>query len=99
MARRGPGRGAAGRAVKEVDGYYAPLEKLLSLLRMQGSMDEFMERWLRSAAAELKPEWDVPRSRNPYVEYMIQILEAQDRARDRITEYLVRPWWRRMFGG
>jgi hypothetical protein len=84
---------------EELEGYYSPLEKLLSLLRMEGSMDEFMERWLRRGVSELKPEWNIPRSRNPYVEYLDQVLEAQDRVRDRITEYLARPWWRRMFGG
>lgn len=83
---------------EELEGYYSPLEKLLSLLRMEGSMDEFMERWLRAGISELKPEWDVARSRNPYVEYLDRVLEAQDRVRDRITEHLARPWWRRIFG-
>ncbi len=54
-------------------------------------MDVFMERWLRAGVSELKPEWNLPRSRNPYVEYL-------DRVRDRITEYLARPWWRTTFG-
>lgn len=60
---------------------------------MQGSMDEFLERWLRSSVAEMRADLDVARSRNPYLEYMIQVLDAQDRARDQITQRLARPWW------
>lgn len=83
---------------EELEGYYSPLEKLLSLLNMPGSMDEFMERWLRSTIAEMKPEWNVARARNPYLEYMVQVLETQNRTRDRITEQLTLPWWRTIFG-
>lgn len=83
---------------EELEGYYSSLEKLLSLLRMEGSMDEFMERWFRAGIAEMKPEWNVARSRNPYVEYLDRVLEEQDRVRDWITEYLALPWWRTIFG-
>jgi hypothetical protein len=79
--------------------YYAPLETLLTLVRFPSMTSDSSDRRLRGAIQEMKPEWSVAATRQPYREQLQKLLEAQGSTPPKLEEYLARPWWRRMFGG
>lgn len=82
----------------DLQAYYSPLETLLTLLTFSNAGSNAGNRWLRAAIAEDLGE--VPRPRDPYVEYMKKTLDAQDQVRTRVANHLSLPWWRtRMFVG
>jgi hypothetical protein len=72
--------------------YYAPLEMVLTLLRFQDPVSDAADRSFRGAVKEIKPDWDVAVTDNPYRERLEQMLAAQDTARDRIRGYLSVSW-------
>ena len=72
--------------------YYAPLETSRTLLRFQNVANDAADRGLRGAVKEMKPDWNVAATRNPYLEYLEQTLGAQDTARDVIRGYLSLSW-------
>jgi hypothetical protein len=74
--------------LEAVNGYYSPLETSLTLLRFPDAMSDSADRWLRGEIKQVKPEWDVAATENPYRDYLEQTLAAQDAARDRIKGYL-----------
>lgn len=75
--------------LEDLESYYAPLETLLTLLKFEGRLQETGERWLRAALSEKLGE-ELTRSRDPFTEYAIRMLEMQNRVREQITEYLDR---------
>lgn len=93
-------RGLQGRAAallpdeltKALLAYYAPLETSRTLLRFQDAVNDSADRGFRGAIKEMKPDWNVAATRNPYLEYLEQTLAAQDTARDRIRGYLALSW-------
>jgi hypothetical protein len=72
--------------------YYAPLETSRTLLRFQNVGMDSADKGLRGTIKEMKPDWTVAATRNPYLEYLEQTLAAEDTARDRIREYLSLSW-------
>lgn len=70
-----------------LQGYYSPLETLLTLLGFAGAGKEAAERNLRHIFAEDLGE-DFPRSRDLWIWYTRTTIEAQERAKDLIAEYL-----------
>lgn len=79
---------------EELHSYYAPLEKLLSSEPAAPNWPMWSSLGLRSIIPNPADE-----ERDPYAEYLQQVLEAQGKAHDRIAEYLACPWWRRLIGG
>ena len=76
-----------------MNGYYAPLQTLLTLLTLSNRSNERANRVLREAYTEMTGE-EVPANRNPWNEYLNATLEAQER--ERINVYLARPWDERL---
>lgn len=69
-----------------LEDYYTPLEILLTLLKFEGTNQSAGERWLRAALAEKLGEDRV--AQDPPVRYAMKALDAQERAREQVTEYL-----------
>jgi hypothetical protein len=78
-----------------LNGYYAPLQTLLTLLTFSNLSNERTNRVIREAYTEMTGK-EVPANRNPWNEYLDATLKAQDRARERINSYLARPWDQRL---
>jgi hypothetical protein len=78
-----------------LNGYYAPLQTMLTLLTFENLPNERTAREIRRVASEmLKREF--PATRNPWNEYLKATLEAQEQAQERINAYLARPWDERL---
>ena len=85
--------------------YYSAVQTLLTFLnfRRDKRMNQQMNLAIRNLYAEGLPEQDEVRGRlmrtDPYIDALSETLAAQDEARKRVDEYLVRrrPWWRRLF--
>jgi hypothetical protein len=75
--------------------YYSPLQTLLTLLQFDKSVSDRADRVLRKGAAELRPDWEVPATRNPYEDYRDKALKAQEEAKKLIKKYFELRWWRR----
>jgi hypothetical protein len=80
-----------------LDGYYAPLETLLTLVGFPNMVSDSFDRRLRGKFQELKPEWSVAATRQPYREQLEKLLAAQEHAPAKIQEYLDRPRWGPLF--
>lgn len=72
---------------KALNGYYSPLQNLLTLLTFRNRTNERTNREIRGKYAELTGK-EVPGSRNPFNEYLEKMLLAQDDAKNQITAYL-----------
>lgn len=70
-----------------LQGYYSPLETLLTLLGFADFGKEVAERNLRRIFAEELGE-DFPRSRDPWIWHARTTIEAQDLARQLIVDHL-----------
>ena len=82
--------------LKALDGYYRPLEILLTLLSFPNIQEERMERGIRKMLAEALGR-DFVRSEDPWGDYERLVLVTQDHAEARIREYLASPWWGSLF--
>ena len=80
-----------------LEAYYAPLENLLTLVRFPGAVSDSFDRTLRGHIQEIKPEWSIAATRQPYQQQLEKLLAAQDRAPMKIQEYLARPKWGSVF--
>lgn len=80
-----------------LDGYYSPLETLLTLASFTNMVGDSFDRTLRAQIQESKPEWSVAVTRNPYQEQLQQLLDAQECVPTKIEEYLARPRWGTLF--
>jgi hypothetical protein len=78
-----------------LNGYYTPLQTLLTLLTFSNLSSARTNRVIREAYTEMTGK-EVPANRNPWNEYLDATLQAQDRARERINSYLARPWDERL---
>jgi len=88
-----PGRTSPARNLTAaLNDYYSPLQKLLTLLSFPKHANDRRDRTLRAGVSELKPEKNVPVTRNPYEENLGKMLEAQDDALVQIDKYLSRSW-------
>jgi hypothetical protein len=74
-----------------LNGYYSPLQTLLTLLAFEKRINERTNREIRRAYAEMTGK-EVPATRNPWNEYLRATLDAQERARERIIKYLTLRW-------
>ncbi len=86
------------KLLKDLDDYYRPLEILLTLREFPNMENDRLERIHRKILGEVSGR-EFVRSQDHWGESEQAMLEAQDRARHRITQYWETPWWRRMFGG
>ena len=85
--------------------YYSAVQTLLTFLnfRRDKRKNQQMNIAIGNLYAERLPEQDEARDRlmrtDPYIDALSETLAAQDEARKRVDEYLVRrrPWWRRIF--
>ena len=94
------GRAAAllpGDLMAALDEYYSPLETLLSLVGFANMVRDSFDRTLRAEFQEMKPDWSVALTRNPYREQLEKLLAAQEHAPAKIQEYLDRPRWGPLF--
>jgi len=88
------GRAAAllpGDLMAALDEYYSPLETLLTLVGFTNMDSDSFDRTLRGEFQEMKPDWSVALTRNPYREQLEKLLGAQERTPAKIEEYLARP--------
>jgi hypothetical protein len=81
----------------ELDGYYSPLETLLTLAGFSDMASDSYSRTLLGKIEEGRPAWVLDDPRNPYKEQLCKFLDAQERTPARIEEYLTRPWWGLLF--
>jgi hypothetical protein len=94
------GRAAAllsGDLMAALDEYYSPLETLLSLVGFANMVSDSFDRTLRGEFQEMKPDWSVALTRNPYREQLERLLGAQESTPAKIEEYLARPRWGPLF--
>jgi hypothetical protein len=80
-----------------LDAYYAPLENLLTLVRFPNMVSDSFDRTLRGHIQEMKPEWSVAATRQPYKQQLEKLLAAQGCAPLKIQKYLARPKWGSLF--
>jgi hypothetical protein len=80
-----------------LDGYYAPLETLLTLVRFPNMASDSFDRTLRGEIQEMKPAWSVAATRQPYREQLQKLLDAQESTPAKIEEYLAQPRWGPLF--
>jgi hypothetical protein len=81
-----------------LDAYYSPLETLLTLVRFPNMISDSFDRALRGHIQEVKPEWAVAATRQPYREELDKLLAAQESTPAcSIEEYLARPRWGSLF--
>jgi hypothetical protein len=80
-----------------LDAYYAPLESLLTLVRFPNVVSDSFDRTVRGQIQEMKPEWSVAATRQPYREQLEKLLVAQEHTPAKIQEYLSRPRWGPIF--
>lgn len=80
-----------------VDGYYSPLEALLTLVRFPNMVSDSFDRGLRGQIKEMQPEKTVAATRQPYREQLEKLQEAQERAPEKLQDYLDRPFWGPLF--
>ena len=78
--------------LEALDGYYRPLEVLLTLLAFSNIGEERMERGIRKMLSETL-EREFVRSSDPWGDYERAMLEAQEHAGRQIADYLACPWW------
>jgi len=83
----------------ELESYYSPLEVLLTLVGFAGMVSNSFDRTLRAQIQEMKPDWTVVATRNPYQEQFDKLNAAQERTSQKIEAYLARPWWGSLFLG
>jgi hypothetical protein len=83
--------------MEALDGYYSPLETLLTLVSFANMVSDSFDRTLRGQIQELKPDWSVAATRNPYREQLEKLLDAQERTAAKIEGYLARPRWGSLF--
>jgi hypothetical protein len=94
------GRAAAllpGDLMAALDEYYSPLETLLSLVGFANMVSDSFDRTLRAEFQEMKPDWSVALTRNPYREQLEKLLSAKESTQTKIEEYLARPRWGPLF--
>jgi hypothetical protein len=90
------GRAAAllpSELLANLDGYYSPLETLMTLAGFSDMASDSHRRTILGMIEADRPEWVLDDPRNPYQEQLWKVLEAQERTSARIEEYLARPWW------
>ena len=75
----------------------SPLETLLTLVRFPNMISDSFDRTLRGHIQEVKPEWAVAATRQPYREELDKLLAAQESTPAKIEEYLARPRWGSLF--
>jgi hypothetical protein len=80
-----------------LDGYYALLQTLLTLVRFPNMVADSFERTVRGRFQEMNPEWSVAATRQPYREQLQKQLDAQESTPAKIGKYLVRPPWGPLF--
>jgi hypothetical protein len=86
-----------GDLMAALNGYYSPLETLLTLIRFANMVSDSFDRTLREEIQKTKPEWSVSATRQPYREQLQKLLDAQENTPAKIVEYLARPRWRPLF--
>lgn len=86
-----------GGLMAALDGYYCPLETLLTLVRFPNMISDSFDRRLREMIQEGRPEGSVAATRQPYREQLERLLAAEDRAQVEIRQYLDRPLWGPLF--
>jgi hypothetical protein len=94
------GRAAAllpGDLLMELDGYYSPLETLLTLAGFSAIVSDAHRRTILGMIEEGRPSWMLDDPRNPYKEQLWKFRDAQGRTLARIEAYLARPWWGLLF--
>jgi hypothetical protein len=77
---------AAALAGKALDGYYSPLETLLTLVGFADMLSDSFDRTVRGQIQEMKPDWSVAATRNPYREQLDKLLDAQELAPAKIEK-------------
>jgi len=85
------------KMLKDLDDYYRPLEILLTLREFPDMENDRLERIHRKILGQLSGR-EFVRSQDHWGESEQAMLEAQDRARQRLTEYWESSWWQRWFG-
>jgi len=86
-----------GDLMAALDEYYSPLETLLSLMGFANMVSDSFDRTLRGKFQEMRADWPVALTRNPYREQLEKLLSAQERTPAKIEEYLARPRWGPLF--
>jgi len=94
------GRAAAllpGDLMAALDEYYFSAGDFADLVGFAYMVSDSFDRSLRGEFQEMKPDWPVALTRNPYREQLEKLLGAQERTPAKIEEYLARPRWGPLF--
>ena len=71
-----------------LNNYYLALETMLTLAAFADAAKDSTARGIREKAKDIRPDWEVGTTRNPYREQLTLVLEGRRRALASIDGYL-----------